>query len=80
MGGGTTQIDNETKENEADDGDDLDGCEPELAFTECTGTQKVDGDNDGAGYGNPHGIEFGVGIPVCERLTMGVISVDYGAK
>ena len=66
MSRGTTQIDNETENNETDDCDDLDGGEPELAFTEGAGAQKVDNDDDNTGDGNPYGI-VGFGVPVCKR-------------
>jgi len=60
----TTQIDDKTENNEANDGDDLDGGEPELAFTEGAGTQKVDDDDNDTGDGNPYGIVYLI-IPVC---------------
>ena len=66
MSWSTTQIDNETGKNETDDCDDLDGGEPELAFTEGASAQKVDGDDDDTGDGNPYGI-VGLGFPVCKR-------------
>ena len=66
MSGSATQIDNETEDNETDNRDDLDGGEPELAFTEGAGAQKVDDDDDDTGDGNPHGV-VGLGIPVCKR-------------
>lgn len=60
---GTTQVDNETEDDKADNGDDLDGREPKFAFTEGAGAQKVDDDDNKADYGNPSGIVDGV-IPV----------------
>lgn len=56
VGRGTTQIDNETKDDETNNGEDLDGGEPELAFTEGAGTQKVDDDDNDTGDGDPYGI------------------------
>ena len=61
----TTQIDDETDEDETNNGDDLDGGEPKLAFTEGAGTQKVDDDNNDAGYGDPYGI-VDLAVPVCD--------------
>ena len=66
MSRSTTQIDNETDNNETDDCDNLDGGEPELAFTEGAGTQKVDGDDDDTGDGDPCGI-VDLGVPVWKR-------------
>ena len=74
MGGGTTQIDNETEDDKTDDGDDFDGGEPELAFTESAGSQKVDDDNNDTGYGDPYGI-VDLLVPVCDR-TISVISTE----
>jgi len=66
MSRSTTQVDNETEDDETDNRDDLDGGEPELAFTEGAGAQKVDDDDDDASDGNPYGV-VGLGIPVCKR-------------
>ena len=65
MGGSATQIDDETEDNETDNRDDLDGGEPELAFTEGAGAQKVDDDDNDTGDGDPYGV-VGLGIPVCK--------------
>jgi len=62
----TTQIDDETEDDKANDSDHLDGGEPELAFTEGAGTQKVDDDDNDTGYGNPYGIVDLV-VPICKR-------------
>ena len=43
-----TQIDDKTKEDKTNNGDDLDGCEPKFAFAEGAGAQKVDDDNNKA--------------------------------
>ena len=66
MGRGTTQIDDETEDDETDNGDDLDGGEPELAFTEGAGAQKVDEDDDDTGDSDPYGIVYFV-VPVYKR-------------
>ena len=73
MVGCTTQIDNETEDDETNDGDDFDGGEPELAFTERAGSQKVDDDDDDAGNGDPHGI-VDFAVPVCDGPIISVIS------
>lgn len=66
MSRGTTQIDDETEDDETDNCDDLDGGEPELAFTEGAGTQEVDDDDDDTSDGNPCGI-VDLAVPVCKR-------------
>lgn len=66
MIGSTTQIDDETEDNEADDGEDLYGGEPELAFTEGGSTQKVDDDNNDTSDSDPYGI-VGFTVPVYSR-------------
>ena len=66
MGGSASQIDNEAEDDKTDNRYDLDGGEPELAFTKGAGAQKVDNDDDDTGYGNPCGIVDLV-IPVCKR-------------
>ena len=61
-----TQINNETEDDEADNGDDLDGCKPKFAFTEGTGAQKVDDNDDNTDDGNPCRVVDSI-VPVCER-------------
>ena len=65
MVGSTTQVDNETEDDEANNGDDLDGSEPKFAFTERAGAQEVDDDDNDAGDSNPSGIQLGIVVPVC---------------
>ena len=74
MGWGTAQIDNKTEDDETNDGDDFDGGEPELAFTEGAGSQKVDDDDNDTGYGDPYGV-VDFAVPVCDR-PISVISTE----
>ena len=69
----TTQVDNETDEDEADNGEYLDGSEPKLAFTKGTGSQKVDYEDDDTRDCNPHSV-VDLGVPVCDCSL--VISID----
>ena len=66
MSRSTTQINHETENYETNDCDDLDGGEPELAFTEGAGAQEVDDDDDDTGDGDPYSIVDLV-IPVWKR-------------
>jgi len=66
MSRSTAQINDETENDETDDCDDLDGGEPELAFTESAGAQEVDDDDDETGDGDPHSIVDFL-VPVWKR-------------
>lgn len=63
MCGSTAQVDNETSDNEADNRGDLDRREPELAFTEGAGAQKINDNDHDTSDGNPCGA-VNVGVPV----------------
>ena len=65
MSGSPAQINNETEDDETNNGDDLDGGEPELAFTEGAGAQKVDDDDNDPGDSDPYGI-VDLAVPVCD--------------
>ena len=62
---GPAQIDNETDDDEAGDGQDLDRCEPELAFAKGPCPQKVYDEGDESSDRNPYGI-VGLMVPVCK--------------
>ena len=64
MGWSATQIDHKTEDDKTNNGEDLDGGEPKLAFAEGAGTQKVDNDNHDAGNGDPRGV-VDLAIPIC---------------
>lgn len=64
----TTQIENKTKDDEANDGHYFDGREPELAFTKCAGAQEVDDDDDDTSYGNPDRV-VDIIVPICGRSS-----------
>lgn len=53
-------VDDDTDEDQTDDGEDLDGGEPELGFTITFGSEHVDGDDDDKGDGDPDGVVDGV--------------------
>ena len=61
-----TQIDDKTKEDKTNNGDDLDGRKPKFAFSKGAGAQKVDDDNDETGDGDPNGI-VDLAVPVYKR-------------
>ena len=50
MVGTTTQVEYDTEDDEAHDGDDLDGREDKLCFTIHTGSEQVDDDDDNKEY------------------------------
>ena len=62
----TTQIDNETNEDETNDGKHSDGREPKLAFTEGAGSQKVDRKDNDTRNCNPHRIDLAIPVYVHE--------------
>jgi hypothetical protein len=66
MSWSATEIDNETEDDKANDGNDFNGGEPELAFAERPGAQKVDDDYDNASDGDPDGI-VDLAVPICGR-------------
>lgn len=66
MGGSAAQVNDEASDNEADDCDDLDRGEPELAFAEGAGAQEIDYDDHDASDGNPDSVVDLV-VPVYER-------------
>lgn len=53
-------VDDDTDEDQTDNGEDLDGGEPELGFTVTLGSEHVDADDDDKGDGDPDGIVDGV--------------------
>ena len=66
---GPAQIDNETDDDEANDGQDLDRCEPELAFAESTGAQKVYDEDDKTSDRNPYDI-VDLAVPICKQSNV----------
>jgi hypothetical protein len=56
--GSTTGRDDDTEDDKTDDGQDLDGSEPELAFTVDTGTKEVDDDDDNETERDPESVVY----------------------
>ena len=66
MGRSAAQINNEAGDDEANDCEDLDRSEPELAFTKGTGAQEIDDNDYDTSDGDPHSVVDLV-VPVYER-------------
>lgn len=52
----SSQVNDETEDDQADDGDDLDRREPEFAFTERTRAKEVDQCDDDKANSDPNGV------------------------
>ena len=58
--GAAAKVEDDTEDDKADDGDDLDGCEDELAFTVDAGTEQVDDHDHDETHRDPDGVVHGV--------------------